>query len=98
MKSTESFDDLIQGLRNLPRAEAPPFLFTRILSRIESATGRVRTMPAYQLAFITTGLALLIALNVRLVYGVKEVPQTSTENTATQQSDFALDDHRFELY
>jgi hypothetical protein len=64
MKPLPPEDDFLDALRRSPRAEAPPFLYTRVQARLQAASDRLQTVPPRKLAWVAAAAVALIMLNV----------------------------------
>lgn len=89
MIEEEELESLIGGLRKVPRAEAPPFLFTRIMAAVKR--GSETRMPPYRLAWVAACALLIVMLNVFAL------AQTSPAKNSTT-GEFSLSDNHFQLY
>ncbi len=63
-RPTPDEEDFLQPLRRSPRAEAPPFLFTRIEARLHAATEHLQSVSPRRLAWVSAAAVLLVLLNV----------------------------------
>ncbi|MDZ4714434.1 MAG: hypothetical protein SH819_03105 [Cytophagales bacterium] len=61
-------------LKKIQRVDAPPFLFTRILSRI-GANATVKVSASWKISFVAAGIVLL-GLNLAIILRSSE-PQTN---------------------
>ncbi|TAE27381.1 MAG: hypothetical protein EAZ92_09510 [Candidatus Kapaibacterium sp.] len=91
-------DEILSSVQGIQRSETPPFLFTRIQSRIQSrfrgADNRV-TAPTLAL-----GVAAFVALCCVNIWVLADSAIANTSNTKAQslQSTSALETVSFDLY
>jgi len=91
MKNIEQLvNETMESLDGLQRAEANPFLYTRIMQRLKNRSGY---QPAYQrklMPVMAVALVLFISLNILSFYKVNEEPRSDT-NAGTGIENFAND-------
>jgi hypothetical protein len=85
-------DDIIDSMRGAKRAEPNPFLFTRILSQIETSDQSVR-QSYFKVRVVVSLCALILILNVTLI--VRHV-KTSAQNS--ESSAYSLNTNQYQLY
>ncbi len=97
MEKEQWKDEVMSSLRGIKRAEANPFLFTRIEERIKSPSaffpGAFITLPKLSLVF--AGIALLGALNV---FVLNNLSSNKSGNGTNVQSAYSLTNINYQLY
>lgn len=73
LRNQQQIDEILHSLDGIRRAEAPPFLRTRINAAISSSE-RVSGLRA---GLATVGLAVLVALNVWVITSMLQIPAGS---------------------
>lgn len=81
MQSEPNFDEIINSINHIQRAEAPNFFVTRAQARLDKYLEPSNTwMPVQRPAWIVASLALLFMANLYLINAPK------SKSTKTQQS------------
>jgi len=101
MKETSKTDEILQSLDGMHRADAPPFLFTRIQARLNDPPGKRLVKPiGVGIAGLT--FSLLLLANILVLERPPQTPKTGTTETTERHhagnSDYQLNRERFELY
>jgi hypothetical protein len=95
-------DEILSSIEGIQRSEVPPFLFTRILSRLRAEETRSSsTMTARisrpTLAFSVAGFVLLCCVNVWIVIG-SAVQTHDTNQAPMPTAPSSLETVSFDLY
>ena len=85
-------DEILQGLRGLKRAEASPFLFTRIQSSLDKQA-RENTFGAFSVLSVSLAFTVLIAVNVWVI-----TVSDKGKGRREIQSGYAPDNANFNIY
>ena len=101
-------NEILSSLEGMRRAEAPPFLFTRIQSRLRGAEANVRTsrnarVSAPMLAFGVAAFIVLCCVNVWVLVHLNAHAETyiakyPTANVPPPQAASVLETVNFNLY
>jgi hypothetical protein len=88
-------DETINSLNGAVRAEAKPFLLTRIYARMQNEAG-LQNIWTRAAAFLTTprvalaGLLLIVILNVTIIMQRSAGPANTVQNSTSAKDEFAI--------
>lgn len=85
--------EVITNAGKIKRAEAPPFLFTRIEERINKRVIEFVQWPT--ISFSLAGLAILLVLNLALL---RQIPSKSNEKGSISSSGYSLASADYNIY
>jgi hypothetical protein len=92
MNNEQWKDEILNSMHGAKRAEPHPFLFTRILAKIETSEQSVRHS-YFKVRLAVSLCALILILNVTLI--VRHV-RNSAENG--ESATYSLNDNQYQLY
>jgi hypothetical protein len=94
MQTEPNFDDIINSINQIQRADAPNFFVTRAQARLDKYLEPSKTwMPVQRPAWIIASLSLLFMVNLYLVNASKtkqNYSQKSYNNEEKSINDFAI--------
>jgi hypothetical protein len=96
-------DNVLSSLEGIKRAEAPPFLFTRIEARIRlyempTSMAANERVPVLKLAFGVACFVLLCGINIWIVSQTASPNMVQQQQTSSAQAVPILETANFDLY